>query len=69
MTLLNLNTQNCQIQSEKTKGQDWFDLPATELTEEKQRDLEIIRMRDAIDPKTHYRKEDTNQKLPKYFQV
>uniref|UniRef100_A0A0M3HXD1 Fcf2 domain-containing protein n=1 Tax=Ascaris lumbricoides TaxID=6252 RepID=A0A0M3HXD1_ASCLU len=53
---------------ERTKGQDWFDLPATEMTEERVRDLQIIQMRDALDTKTHYKRNDRSV-LPKYFQV
>lgn len=43
-------------------------MPATELTDERRRDLELIQMRDAIDLKTHYRKPERDV-LPKYFQV
>jgi len=53
---------------EKTKGRDWFDMPATELTEERKRDLEVMQLRDALDPKRRYRTEDRTV-LPKYFQV
>lgn len=57
-----------EIERERTKGNDWFNLPATEMTEERQQDLEIIQMRDALDTKTHYKKNDRFV-LPKYFQV
>lgn len=43
-------------------------MPATELTEERKRDLEILMMRDALDPKSHYKKPD-RKVFPKYFQV
>lgn len=39
-----------------------------DLTEENQRDLEILQMRGALDPKSHYRRKDRNV-LPKYFEV
>ncbi|CAJ0606065.1 unnamed protein product [Cylicocyclus nassatus] len=57
-----------KIEREKTKGHDWFDLPATELTEEAKADLELLQMRSAIDPLAFYRRTDRNV-LPKYFQV
>jgi len=57
-----------RTEREKTKGTDWFNMPATELTEERQRDLEIMQIRDALDPKRRYRSDDRTV-LPKYFQV
>jgi Fcf2 pre-rRNA processing len=45
-------------------------MPATELTDERRRDLELLQMRDILDPKTHYRRPDRKEGvLPKYFQV
>nr|SVE90853.1 EOG090X0GO7 [Daphnia sinensis] len=55
-------------ESEKTKGGKWFNLPATEMTEEKLRDLEIIQMRSILNPKQFYKKNDLKV-VPKYFQV
>lgn len=57
-----------QMEREKTKGGDWYNLPATEMTSELRKDLKLIQMRDSLDPKTHYRKND-RRVLPKYFQV
>lgn len=53
---------------EKNKGKDWFNLPATELTDEIKHDLEIIQMRSVLDPKHFYKKNDLKV-LPKYFQI
>lgn len=39
-----------------------------DLTDENKRDLELIQMRKALDPKSHYRRKDRNV-LPKYFEV
>ncbi|PIC11499.1 hypothetical protein B9Z55_029045 [Caenorhabditis nigoni] len=36
------------------KGLDWFNLPATELTEEHKRDLEYLQMRSTLDTLAHY---------------
>ena len=49
-------------------GDQWFNLPATEVTEEIKNDLEVLQMRGALDPKRFYKK-NTNKELPKYFQV
>lgn len=57
-----------KLEREKTKGRDWFDLPATELTDEAKADLELLQMRAAIDPLAFYRRND-REVLPKYFQV
>ncbi|XP_044746749.1 deoxynucleotidyltransferase terminal-interacting protein 2 [Coccinella septempunctata] len=55
-------------EKEKTKGDKWFGLPATELTEEVKRDLELLQMRSVLDPK-HFYKKNHMKVLPKYFQV
>ncbi|XP_043475344.1 deoxynucleotidyltransferase terminal-interacting protein 2 [Leptopilina heterotoma] len=55
-------------QRDKTKGKQWFNLPAPEMTEEVKRDLEIIQMRSALDPKQFYKRNDMKT-LPKYFQI
>lgn len=52
----------------KTKGDQWYNLPAPEMTDEKERDLEIIQMRSILNPKQFYKKNDLKT-LPKYFQV
>ncbi|XP_044733083.1 deoxynucleotidyltransferase terminal-interacting protein 2 [Chrysoperla carnea] len=57
-----------QIERSKTKGQKWFDLPATEVTDEIKRDLEVLQMRSVLDPKHFYKKNDLKV-LPKYFQI
>ena len=57
-----------QQERSKTKGSDWFDMKAPEVTEEVKRDLEVLQMRNAIDPKKFYKKNDRNV-LPKFFQI
>ena len=52
----------------ETKGDNWFGMKAPELTEETRRDLEVLQMRNALDPKRFYKKND-HVELPKYFQV
>lgn len=57
-----------KLEASKTKGSNWFNLPATEITEEVKRDLEVLQMRSVLDPKHFYKKNDLKV-LPKYFQV
>jgi len=57
-----------ELERNKTKGDAWFGMPATEVTEEIKNDLEVLQMRGALDPKRFYKK-NANKELPKYFQV
>ncbi|KAF5307351.1 hypothetical protein FQR65_LT07068 [Abscondita terminalis] len=52
----------------KSKGKKWYGLPATEITKEIKQDLQVLRMRSALDPKRFYKKNDLKV-LPKYFQI
>uniref|UniRef100_A0A6P4E0W9 Deoxynucleotidyltransferase terminal-interacting protein 2 n=1 Tax=Drosophila rhopaloa TaxID=1041015 RepID=A0A6P4E0W9_DRORH len=52
----------------KTKGSGWFNLPATEVTEDMRNDLKIIQMRSVLNPKQFYKKNDYKI-LPKFFQI
>merc|ERR1712198_416261 len=45
-----------KAEREKTKGSDWYNMPALEMTEERQRDLELLQMRGVLDPKRFYKK-------------
>ncbi|BCR89076.1 Fcf2 domain-containing protein [Aspergillus chevalieri] len=49
-------------------GDDWFNLPKTEMTPELKRDLQLLRMRSVLDPKRHYKKEG-KAKPPEFSQV
>ena len=57
-----------KAEREKTKGSDWYDMKAPEMTDEVKRDLEVLQMRNALDPKRFYKKNDRSV-LPKYFQI
>ncbi|KAL6779101.1 hypothetical protein ACKKBF_B18750 [Auxenochlorella protothecoides x Auxenochlorella symbiontica] len=57
-----------QAAAPDTSGKSWFDMPATRITEEVKRDLRMLRLRSAFDPKAFYKKFD-NTKFPKYFQM
>ncbi|KAI1005213.1 hypothetical protein K3495_g3003 [Podosphaera aphanis] len=50
-------------------GPDWYDLPRTELTPEVKRDLKLLRMRDVLDPKRHYKKDQRKSEFPEFSQV
>ncbi|KAK4770864.1 hypothetical protein SAY87_031396 [Trapa incisa] len=51
-----------------TAGSSWFNMPAPTITLELKKDLQMIKLRDVIDPKRHYKKSESKA-LPKYFQV
>jgi len=57
-----------KAEREKTKGNDWYNMPALEMTEEREKDLELLQMRGVLDPKRFYKK-NTSDNLPKYFQI
>ncbi|XP_042030730.1 rRNA-processing protein fcf2-like [Salvia splendens] len=55
-------------QVKDTAGKNWFDMPAQTITPELKKDLQLLKLRNVIDPKRHYKKGDSKT-LPKYFQV
>ncbi|XP_058451800.1 deoxynucleotidyltransferase terminal-interacting protein 2 [Malaya genurostris] len=67
MTERQIKEQNRKERA-KTKGANWFNLPAPEITEEVKNELELIRMRSVLDPK-HFYKRSEMKTLPKYFQI
>jgi len=52
-----------------TAGADWYNLPRTNLTPELKRDLQLLRMRDVLDPKRFYKKENSKPQIPEFSQV
>ncbi|PBP20243.1 rRNA-processing protein FCF2 [Diplocarpon rosae] len=58
-----------RIEKKATAGADWFNMPRTNLTPELKRDLQLLRMRDVLDPKRHYKKDNRKQQIPEYSQV
>ncbi|KXL50185.1 MAG: hypothetical protein FE78DRAFT_245975 [Acidomyces sp. 'richmondensis'] len=54
---------------EATAGADWYDLPRTVLTPELKRDLQLLKMRNVLDPHRHYKKENGKMQAPEYSQV
>lgn len=56
-----------KLEREKTKGNKWYNMPATEIDEHRRHDLEVLQMRRALDPKRFYKANDLKV-APKYFQ-
>lgn len=52
-----------------TAGPDWYNLPKTNLTPELKRDLQLLGMRSALDPKRFYKKQLSSSQIPEYSQV
>lgn len=52
----------------ESAGKNWFNMPAPTLTPELKRDLQLLKLRNVIDPKQHFKKNDTKG-IPKFFQV
>ncbi|KAL4423878.1 hypothetical protein ABPG75_001179 [Micractinium tetrahymenae] len=63
-----LRAKAARTERPDTAGKGWFDLPATQITDEVKNDLRMLRLRGALDPKAHYKKLDAT-KFPKYFQM
>ena len=59
------------LQKEKkaTAGSSWFNLPRTNVTPELKRDLQLLRMRSVLDPKRHYKKDNSKAQIPEFSQV
>ncbi|KAF9918879.1 hypothetical protein FBU30_011239 [Linnemannia zychae] len=59
-----------QMEREKTTGKKWFDMPQQILTPELKRDLHILKLRNVLDPKRFYKREEKGKpNFPKYFQM
>ncbi|KAL2530313.1 Fcf2 pre-rRNA proCES [Forsythia ovata] len=57
-------------QIKDTAGKNWFDMPAPVISPELKKDLQLLKLRSAIDPTRHYKKGNSKSKtLPKYLQV
>ncbi|KAJ7541681.1 hypothetical protein O6H91_10G070600 [Diphasiastrum complanatum] len=51
-----------------TAGDKWFYMPAPTITPELKKELQLLKLRSVINPKRHYKAEDSKT-LPKYFQI
>ncbi|XP_024379873.1 rRNA-processing protein fcf2 [Physcomitrium patens] len=52
----------------ETAGAKWFNMPAPTITPELKKDLQLLKLRGVVDPKRHYKANDTKG-VPKFFQV
>jgi len=52
-----------------TAGEQWYNLPKTDMTPEFKRDLQLLKMRNVLDPHRHYKKDNGKLKAPEYSQV
>jgi len=52
----------------ETAGPKWFNMQATPMTPELERELQLLKMRSVLDPKRHY-KRDSGKTIPQFFQV
>lgn len=50
-------------------GAEWFNMPKTDLTPELRRDLQLLKMRNVLDPKRHYKKDNSKNDIPQFSQV
>ncbi|KAK9367646.1 Fcf2 pre-rRNA processing-domain-containing protein [Lipomyces kononenkoae] len=55
-------------EKEATAGEKWFHLTKTELTPTIKRDMQLLKLRNVLDPKRHYKREN-DKEVPKYFQT
>ncbi|KAK9236859.1 Fcf2 pre-rRNA processing-domain-containing protein [Lipomyces kononenkoae] len=55
-------------EKDATAGEKWFGLPKTELTPTIKRDMQLLKLRNVLDPKRHYKREN-DKDIPKYFQT
>ncbi|KAL5568755.1 hypothetical protein UlMin_025330 [Ulmus minor] len=53
-------------QVKDTAGNNWFDMTTPTITPELQKDIQLLKLRNAMDPKRHYKKTELKSK---YFQV
>jgi hypothetical protein len=63
-----VRTKEAKQSASDTAGAKWFNLPAPKITDDLKRDLRLLRLRGAYDPKRFYKSFD-NTKFPKYFAV
>ncbi|MDI1491808.1 MAG: dTDP-fucopyranose mutase [Ramalina farinacea] len=56
-------------EKQATAGSDWFDLPRPEMNPAMKRDLQLLRMRGALDPKRHYKNESPQSLASGCFQI
>eukprot|EP00455_Lapot_gusevi_P003789 TRINITY_DN11543_c0_g1_i6.p1 TRINITY_DN11543_c0_g1~~TRINITY_DN11543_c0_g1_i6.p1 ORF type:complete len:286 (+),score=67.24 TRINITY_DN11543_c0_g1_i6:33-890(+) len=53
----------------ETAGRAWFNMAAPVITPEVANDLKALALRNYLDPKRHYKRDKTLEKIPKFFQM
>lgn len=66
---MSITDNHMQQGKEPDAGPDWFHLPRTTLTPTLKRELQILKMRSVLDPKRHYKKDDSKALASEFFQV
>lgn len=67
-TLHSCHRQLLPDKAVRVRRRGWFELPATQITDDVKRDLRLLHLRSALDPKRFYKGFDQT-KFPKYFQL
>lgn len=62
-------TLTASQEKKATAGAEWFNMPKTNLTPELKRDLQLLKMRNVLDPKRHYKKDNAKNDVPAFSQV
>ena len=56
-------------QEKPTAGPCWFDMPRTNLSSEVKTDLNLLKLRNVLDPRRHYRSENTRASASEFSQL
>lgn len=67
--LVSNRANNFAQEKKATAGSQWFNMPKTDLTPELRRDLQLLKMRNVLDPKRHYKKDNKKGDVPAFSQV
>ncbi|GAA5870631.1 hypothetical protein JCM1840_004821 [Sporobolomyces johnsonii] len=65
----NLSKKQLKANRPHTAGPQWFDMPATPMTPELKRELDALRLRNALDPKRFFRGGAKKEQVGEFFQV
>ncbi|KAK4054009.1 dTDP-fucopyranose mutase [Microbotryomycetes sp. JL221] len=65
-----LSKKQFKARQPKTTGPQWFNMPTTEITPEIKREIQAMRLRNALDPKRFYKSSSKQDKqIPEFFQM
>ncbi|SCV74728.1 BQ2448_7757 [Microbotryum intermedium] len=71
MPMKSLSKKELKARHPPTAGPSWFNMPAPTMTPQLKREVQAMRLRNALDPKRFYRGDaaKADSKLPEFFQV